>query len=149
MAEAHEKGLVENLVGWARRNILVPVPDVKDFAELNARILERCQRYFEHTIRGRDASVGELLQLERRKLLPLPRLAFDPASLLPKGQLSCARLSVFPSTSIRRNVPWLASARGSLPHSDLEGSATRIGLEAFLAPGWPQTVDPHGRIPQI
>ena len=92
------------MVGRARRNILVPVPDVKDFAELNARILERCQRYFEHTIRGRDASVGELLQLERRKLLPLPRLAFDPASLLPKGQLSCARFSEIGRASCRERV---------------------------------------------
>ena len=79
--EAHEKGLVENLVGWARRNILVPVPAVKDFAELNALILERCRRYLEHTIRGREASVGELLRHEQRKLLPLPQLAFDPAKL--------------------------------------------------------------------
>lgn len=77
----HEKGLVENLVGWARRNILVPVPEVKDFTELNALLLERCQRYLEHTIRGREANVGELLRQEQAKLLPLPKMAFDPAKL--------------------------------------------------------------------
>lgn len=77
----HEKGLVENLVGWARRNILVPLPEVKDFTELNALLLERCQRYLEHTIRGREANVGELLRQEQTKLLPLPKMAFDPAKL--------------------------------------------------------------------
>ena len=77
----HEKGLVENLVGWARRNILVPVPEVKDFNEINAIILERCQRYLNHTIRGREASVGELLRQEQTKLLPLPKMDFDPAKL--------------------------------------------------------------------
>jgi len=33
-AEGHEKGLVEGLVGWSRRNILVPVPHVSDITEL-------------------------------------------------------------------------------------------------------------------
>ena len=77
----HEKGLVENLVGWARRNILVPVPEVKDFTELNTIILERCRRYLSHTIRGRETSVGELLRQEQTKLLPLPKMAFDPAKI--------------------------------------------------------------------
>lgn len=34
-AEGHEKGLVEGLVGWARRNICVPMPKVTDMQELN------------------------------------------------------------------------------------------------------------------
>lgn len=79
--EGHEKSLVENLVGWARRNILVPIPEVKDFTELNAIILERCRQYLNHTIRGREESVGELLRQEQKKFLPLPKLAFDPAKL--------------------------------------------------------------------
>lgn len=33
--EAHGKGLVENLVGYARRNYMVPVPVVDSFQELN------------------------------------------------------------------------------------------------------------------
>ena len=39
---AHEKGGVENLVGYSRRNYLVPLPEVKDFSELNALLTERC-----------------------------------------------------------------------------------------------------------
>lgn len=82
VSEGHEKGLVENLVGWARRNILVPVPKVKDFTELNEIILQRCQRYLEHTVRGREANVGILWRQEQSKLIPLPKTPFDPARLL-------------------------------------------------------------------
>ena len=41
--EAHEKGLIENLVGYVRRNFLVPLPSVESFEQLNAIRAERCQ----------------------------------------------------------------------------------------------------------
>jgi transposase len=41
--EGHEKGLIENLVGYARRIFLVPLPNVASFEELNAVLAERCQ----------------------------------------------------------------------------------------------------------
>lgn len=56
-AEGHEKGLVEGLVGWARRNICVPVPKVEDMQELNYELLERCLKYEKHKIRGKKATV--------------------------------------------------------------------------------------------
>jgi transposase len=40
--EAHEKGLVENLVGYARRNYMVPIPEVDSFQELNDLLRQRC-----------------------------------------------------------------------------------------------------------
>ena len=43
-AESLEKGLVEGLVGWARRNILATVPRVDSLSELNETLLERCQK---------------------------------------------------------------------------------------------------------
>ena len=36
VASGHEKGLVEGLVGWARRNVMVPVPHVENLSALNA-----------------------------------------------------------------------------------------------------------------
>jgi transposase len=57
-AEAHEKGLVEGLVGYIRRNVLVPIPKAGDWNELNELILERCRRYLaEHQIRNRELSI--------------------------------------------------------------------------------------------
>ncbi|WP_374225190.1 hypothetical protein [Streptomyces sp. ISL-98] len=37
---AHEKGGVEGRIGWFRRNHMVPVPEVKSLAELNAVVEE-------------------------------------------------------------------------------------------------------------
>jgi transposase len=39
----NEKGVVENVVGFGRRNFLVPVPNKPDFATLNARLERECR----------------------------------------------------------------------------------------------------------
>ena len=102
LGEGHEKGLVESLVGWARRNILVPVPKVKDFAELNQMLLARCQKYLEHTIRGHETSVGEALALERGQLTPLPIKPYDPARL---SEVQAGYFSTVPFDANHYSVP--------------------------------------------
>ena len=42
-AKGNDKGKVEGLVGYARRNFLVPIPRVASWEELNQRLLEACQ----------------------------------------------------------------------------------------------------------
>lgn len=73
----NEKGLVENLVGLARRNVLVPVPHANSIAELNVKLEQYCTSYIEkHTVRGKSP-VYTLLQQDREKLLPLPGRPYD------------------------------------------------------------------------
>ena len=79
IASGNEKGLVEGLVGFSRRNFCVPIPQVESMDELNAMLLERCQSYLEHRIKGKEADVGTLYQLERQALYPLPPYRYDPA----------------------------------------------------------------------
>ncbi|MDA8441990.1 MAG: IS21 family transposase [Peptococcaceae bacterium] len=79
IAAGHEKSLVEGLVGWVRRNILVPIPRVETIDELNAEILRRCLKYREHRIAGRDQTVGEMALTTRVRLTKLPRYRFDPS----------------------------------------------------------------------
>jgi transposase len=74
--EAHEKGLVENLVGYARRNFLVPVPKVSSFQELNELLLERCLKEDQRRLRGKTKTIGELWLEEKARLLPLPKHAY-------------------------------------------------------------------------
>src|SRR5207245_7842205 len=76
---AHEKGGVEGEVGRFRRNHLVPVAAVASLAELNALILEGCERDLERRIVGRAVTVGEAWAAERSLLHPLPADPFDAA----------------------------------------------------------------------
>ncbi len=70
---AHEKPLVESLVGYARRNFLVPIPDVPSWEALNSLLSERCAAEDARTVSGRAGPVGELWHQEQALLLPLQR----------------------------------------------------------------------------
>jgi len=70
--EAHEKGLVENLVGYARRNFMVPVPEVNSFDELNHLLKQRCLAETGRRLRGETETISEMWQHELSNLLPLP-----------------------------------------------------------------------------
>jgi transposase len=76
---AHEKGGVEGEVGRFRRNHLVPVPIVRDLAELNARLLAGCAADLGRRIDGRAESVADAWAMERPLLRALPAEAFDSA----------------------------------------------------------------------
>ena len=77
-ASGNEKGLVEGLVGYIRRNVCVPVPRTCSMEELNQMLLEKCRSYLSHQIRGKEASVGAMLAQEKIHLYPLPGYPFDP-----------------------------------------------------------------------
>ena len=78
----NEKGLVENLVGYVRRNAMVPMPKVDSLDELNATLESYCQGYIEHSIASRTGTVGENFSIEKRVLLPLPLYHYSPEKLL-------------------------------------------------------------------
>jgi transposase len=76
----NEKGHVETLVGYARRNFLVPVPALHGGLEgLNARLEADCRADLARRLRGKPATKAELLAEERAALLPLPAEAFEAA----------------------------------------------------------------------
>lgn len=76
--EGHEKGLVENLVEYARNNFLVPVPKVASLAELNRYLSEECQTYNNtHQIRDREFSVAQMLAVSRAAFIALPPYRYD------------------------------------------------------------------------
>ena len=73
----NEKGVVEGMVGFARRNFLVPVPQAASWEELNRRISERCRTDQQRQLRGASASKELLLEQERSSLRPLPSQRFE------------------------------------------------------------------------
>jgi transposase len=74
--QGHEKGGVEGVVGYARRNYLVPVPTADSLEALNRDLLDRCLQYGTHQIHGRPAPVQALFDQERPHLLTMPKPRF-------------------------------------------------------------------------
>jgi transposase len=78
-ARGNEKGGVEGEVGYFRRNHLVPVPRVKDLAELNAHLLDGCRQDRQRRIAGKEFAVGAAMEIERPHLLQLAEEGFELA----------------------------------------------------------------------
>jgi transposase len=72
----NEKGVVEGLVKFTRLNFFVPVPQVRDLAELNARLRQQCEEDRARRLRGQTQTKEALLQEERAAFLPLPATPF-------------------------------------------------------------------------
>jgi transposase len=75
--KGNDKGNVEGLVGYARRNFLVPVPRVDSWDELNVYLLEECHRHRQHRVRGEPETIGERFERDRAALLPLPPVPYE------------------------------------------------------------------------
>jgi transposase len=76
-AKGNDKGKVEGLVGYARRNFLVPVPRVASWEELNERLLEACRERRARRLRGHQETIEERFQRDRAAFLPLPASAYE------------------------------------------------------------------------
>jgi transposase len=70
--QAHEKGGVENDVGYVQRNFLAPMPRVDSFKELNVYLHSQCQQDLERHIRSHQRTVQQLLKAEKKHLIPMP-----------------------------------------------------------------------------
>src|SRR5271155_4905262 len=75
--KGNDKGKVEGLVGYARRNFMVPIPRAASFAELNEQLLECCRRRLNDRLRGHDETIGERLVRDQAALLPLPATPYE------------------------------------------------------------------------
>jgi transposase len=90
--QAHEKGGVENGVGYVQRQFLVPLPEVDSFAELNAHLHARCIQEEQRQLKGQPATIAAMAQAEQPCLRPLPEQDFDccrrvEATLTPYSQV--------------------------------------------------------------
>jgi transposase len=79
--EGHEKGGVEGEAGYFRRNHLVPVPQVRDLADLNQTLLAACKSDAERVVGERTEAAGVLMTRERDQLRALARQGFDLAEV--------------------------------------------------------------------
>jgi len=77
VAAGWEKGSVENLVGYARRNYLVPLPEGTDLEAINTELRQNCVLDQQRIMAGRTEPILSRLEFERSQLGPLPAHAPD------------------------------------------------------------------------
>ena len=87
-AKGNEKGGVENLVGYARRNFLVPMPEVDTLDGLNEALLLRCAAHDERPKNNHDqTTIGSLFERERPRMTALPKKGYSNY-LISQGKAS-------------------------------------------------------------
>ncbi|MDI6709905.1 MAG: hypothetical protein QME76_04355 [Bacillota bacterium] len=77
---ANEKGSVENLVGFAQRNIIGPRAEAASWEEFNALLWERCLDYAKRVPQGETISILERWQQEQRMLGRFPQSPLTAAA---------------------------------------------------------------------
>ena len=81
--KGNDKGKVEGLVGFVRRNHLVPVPHAVSFDALNEQLLADCRRRFGDRLRGHSESIGERLARDLACFHDLPAVPYDACDKQP------------------------------------------------------------------
>jgi len=75
--KGNDKGKVEGLVGYARRNFMVPIPRFESFAELNAWLEAQCLKRQGDRLRGHEETIGERMRRDLEIFCELSTVPFD------------------------------------------------------------------------
>jgi len=75
--KGNDKGKVEGLVGYARRNFFVPIPRFGSWDALNADLECQCRERRGRRLRRHTETIGERFARDREALLPLPPVLYD------------------------------------------------------------------------
>ena len=75
--KGNDKGNVEGVVGYGRRNFLVPAPRFDSFDELNAHLEQQCLKRQDDIVRGHSETIGERMMRDLDTLMVLPPTPYD------------------------------------------------------------------------
>ena len=85
--KGNDKGKVEGLVGYARRNFMVPMPRFSDWDAFNDYLEEQCLKRQGDILRGHKVSIGERLEADLAAMQRLPVAPFEACDL-QSGQVT-------------------------------------------------------------
>lgn len=71
-AKGNDKGKVEGLVGYARRNFMVPIPRFASWDAFNTHLEAACRKRRERTLRGHKETIADRFVRDRAAMLTLP-----------------------------------------------------------------------------
>ncbi len=89
--KGNDKGKVEGIVGYCRRNFLVPKPRFQTFDDLNAHLEACCRKRWADQLRSHEQTIGERLERDRAVLQRLPATTYDACDKRP-GRVSSLSL---------------------------------------------------------
>src|SRR5574341_1664373 len=113
----HEKGRVEDGVGYARRNFMSPLLRADNFADLNEQLHQACLEDDQRQVSRQSQTIAAAWQQERSKLRPLPTHDLDCCREV------AARLNGFSQVEVETN-------RYSVP-TDRAAPTLRVKLYPF------------------
>ena len=149
-AKGNDKGKVEGMVGYVRRNFLVPIPSFESFDALNAhlerrflerrflerRFLERRfleRRFLERMdarLRGHSESIGQRMERDLDALLPLPPVPCDACDR-QAGRVSSLSLVRYRTNDY--SVPVAYGHRDVLVRGYVDQVVIRCGAEVIAS----------------
>ena len=75
--KGNDKGKVEGLVGFVRRNHMTPLPVAANYDALNAGFLDACTKRGRVILRGQTATITERMQADTAVFMKLPPAPYD------------------------------------------------------------------------
>ncbi len=75
--KGNDKGKVEGMVGYTRRNFMVPKPRFATFDDFNAHLADQCRKRMADRLRGHKGTIGERFAADAAQLQPLPVVPYD------------------------------------------------------------------------
>jgi transposase len=75
--KGNDKGKVEGIVGYARRNFMVPIPRFASWDAFNADLESRCRKRQMDVLRGQSETIGQRLARDLAAMSDLPPAPFD------------------------------------------------------------------------
>ena len=81
--KGNDKGKVEGLIGFMRRNFLVPIPRFESLEALNLHLEARCRGRQSAALRGHKETIGARLERDQADFLSLPATPYDACDRQP------------------------------------------------------------------
>lgn len=78
----HEKGHVENKLGYNRRNFFVPIPSFESLEEFNDQLFAMAEKDWQREHYRKEQTIERLFKEELKDMLPLPSKPFEIFRLL-------------------------------------------------------------------
>lgn len=78
----HEKGHVENKIGYVRRNMFVPIPRFTSLEDYNKELLLKSDSDMDRKHYVKDVKISDLFEKDKKQMINLPNKTFDVGRII-------------------------------------------------------------------